>query len=75
MPMIFLGTYFVPIGVPIRPLRQSSKPPSVNQANEGVVVAIFEKLRHNVLNEHVRVMDLPCPAMRHPADNVLILSG
>ena len=38
--------------------------PTIDLTREGFILALAKEVRHNLTNEEILVMDLPCPTMR-----------
>jgi hypothetical protein len=38
--------------------------PTIKLAREGFILALAKEVGHNLTNEEILVMDLPCPTMR-----------
>ena len=56
---------FVVIGVEvISGLTETFEAPPTTLAREGFILALAKKVWHNLTNEEVLVMDLPCPTIR-----------
>lgn len=45
-------------------LMQTFEAPTIELASEGLILALHEVFGHNVSNQKIFIVDLPCPAMR-----------
>ena len=53
-------------------LMQTYEAPAIELAGERLVLGLNEVFRNHFINEELLVVDLPCPAMRHPGDDLSV---
>ena len=70
---VMWSTYFMPICVFVRAFCESPETPSVYKSDERIVIAILEKLWHDLLHKPVSVMNFPASTVRHPTYDMLHL--